>query len=143
MKTVKFPSQGTVFDYYLDPQTRKFLHWNDKVPAFVMEPEASLQVIQQSMKYCSGLASLQGLESYAQTKLFLKVHHPVSSKEEFRLKCSGCVFVIPGSAGTHVRNDSPEVLHGPASGKREAGDVGGECWCWKDSTGGRQNGGPL
>ncbi|MGH0142545.1 UNVERIFIED_CONTAM: hypothetical protein FKN15_019724 [Acipenser sinensis] len=45
MKTVKFPSQGTVFDYYLDPQTRKFLHWNDKVPAFVMEPEASLQAV--------------------------------------------------------------------------------------------------
>ncbi|XP_041102237.1 dynein heavy chain 11, axonemal-like [Polyodon spathula] len=45
MKTVKFPTQGTVFDYYLDPQTRKFLHWNDKVPAFVMEPEASLQAV--------------------------------------------------------------------------------------------------
>ncbi|XP_066570660.1 dynein axonemal heavy chain 11 [Amia ocellicauda] len=45
MKTVKFPSQGTVFDYYLDLETRKFLPWSDKVPRFVMEPETSLQAV--------------------------------------------------------------------------------------------------
>lgn len=44
MKTVKLPAQGTVFDYYLEPQSRKFLPWSDLVPPFEMEPQAPLQV---------------------------------------------------------------------------------------------------
>ncbi|XP_045053259.2 dynein axonemal heavy chain 11 isoform X2 [Desmodus rotundus] len=43
MKAVKFPSQGTVFDYYLDPHTRKFLPWTDKIPKFMMDPDLPLQ----------------------------------------------------------------------------------------------------
>ncbi|KAM4600952.1 dynein axonemal heavy chain 11 [Polymixia lowei] len=43
MKTVKLPAQGTVFDYYLDPLTRRFLPWSDTVPAFQTEPDAPLQ----------------------------------------------------------------------------------------------------
>uniref|UniRef100_A0A8C5F0M4 Dynein axonemal heavy chain 11 n=1 Tax=Gopherus evgoodei TaxID=1825980 RepID=A0A8C5F0M4_9SAUR len=45
MKAVKFPSQGTIFDYYLDPKTRKFLPWTDKVPKFDMDPETPLQAV--------------------------------------------------------------------------------------------------
>ncbi|XP_029444925.1 dynein heavy chain 11, axonemal [Rhinatrema bivittatum] len=45
MKTVKFPSQGTVFDYYLDHETRKFLPWTDKVPKFEMDLDTSLHDI--------------------------------------------------------------------------------------------------
>lgn len=44
MKAVKFPSQGTIFDYYLDHKTKKFLPWSDKVPTFTMDPEVPLQV---------------------------------------------------------------------------------------------------
>uniref|UniRef100_A0A8P0S8H0 Dynein axonemal heavy chain 11 n=1 Tax=Canis lupus familiaris TaxID=9615 RepID=A0A8P0S8H0_CANLF len=43
MKAVKFPSQGTIFDYYLDHKTKKFLPWADKVPKFAMDPEVPLQ----------------------------------------------------------------------------------------------------
>ncbi|XP_061245817.1 dynein axonemal heavy chain 17 isoform X1 [Bos javanicus] len=42
-KTIKFPSQGTVFDYYIDPDTKKFLPWTDKVPAFELDPDIPLQ----------------------------------------------------------------------------------------------------
>ncbi|KAM9302491.1 LOW QUALITY PROTEIN: dynein axonemal heavy chain 11 [Morus bassanus] len=45
MKAVKFPSQGIVFNYYLDPQMRKFLPWVDKVPSPDVDPDAPLQVI--------------------------------------------------------------------------------------------------
>ncbi|XP_074840744.1 dynein axonemal heavy chain 11 isoform X2 [Carettochelys insculpta] len=45
MKAVKFPSQGTIFDYYLDPKTRKFLTWTDKVPKFDMDSETPLQEV--------------------------------------------------------------------------------------------------
>uniref|UniRef100_A0A4X2K4X9 AAA+ ATPase domain-containing protein n=1 Tax=Vombatus ursinus TaxID=29139 RepID=A0A4X2K4X9_VOMUR len=45
MKAVKFPSQGTIFDYYLDPKTRKFLPWADKVPKLTMNPDTPLQVV--------------------------------------------------------------------------------------------------
>ena len=43
-KVVKFPSQGTVFDYYLDSETKKWLPWLDKVPKFEHDPEMPLQV---------------------------------------------------------------------------------------------------
>ncbi|XP_075760265.1 dynein axonemal heavy chain 17 isoform X2 [Pelodiscus sinensis] len=42
-KTIKFPSQGTIFDYYIDPESKKFLPWNDKVPPFELDPEVPLQ----------------------------------------------------------------------------------------------------
>ncbi|XP_004592923.2 dynein axonemal heavy chain 17 [Ochotona princeps] len=42
-KTIKFPSQGTIFDYYIDPDTKKFLPWTDKVPAFELDPDVPLQ----------------------------------------------------------------------------------------------------
>ncbi|KAF6298410.1 dynein axonemal heavy chain 17 [Rhinolophus ferrumequinum] len=42
-KTIKFPSQGTIFDYYLDPDTKKFLPWTDKVPPFELDPDIPLQ----------------------------------------------------------------------------------------------------
>ncbi|GAA6224990.1 dynein heavy chain 11, axonemal-like isoform X1 [Lates japonicus] len=45
MKTVKLPAQGTVFDYYLDPQTRRFLPWSDTVPPFEMETSTPLQAV--------------------------------------------------------------------------------------------------
>uniref|UniRef100_A0A4W2DC87 Dynein axonemal heavy chain 11 n=1 Tax=Bos indicus x Bos taurus TaxID=30522 RepID=A0A4W2DC87_BOBOX len=43
MKAVKFPSQGTIFDYYLDHKSKKFLPWADKIPQFTMDPEIPLQ----------------------------------------------------------------------------------------------------
>ncbi|KAM6377006.1 LOW QUALITY PROTEIN: dynein axonemal heavy chain 17 [Pluvialis apricaria] len=42
-KTVKFPSQGTIFDYYIDPETKKFMLWTEKVPKFELDPEVPLQ----------------------------------------------------------------------------------------------------
>ncbi|EPY83258.1 dynein heavy chain 11, axonemal [Camelus ferus] len=43
MKAVKFPSQGTIFDYYLDHKTKKFMPWADKIPQFMMDSDAPLQ----------------------------------------------------------------------------------------------------
>ncbi|XP_049439851.1 dynein axonemal heavy chain 11 [Epinephelus fuscoguttatus] len=45
MKTVKLPAQGTVFEYYLDPQTRRFLPWSDTVPLFEMDTCTPLQAV--------------------------------------------------------------------------------------------------
>uniref|UniRef100_A0A8C5P513 Dynein axonemal heavy chain 17 n=1 Tax=Jaculus jaculus TaxID=51337 RepID=A0A8C5P513_JACJA len=42
-KTIKLPSQGTIFDYFIDPDTKKFLPWTDKVPAFELDPDVPLQ----------------------------------------------------------------------------------------------------
>ncbi|XP_077101765.1 dynein axonemal heavy chain 9 [Siphateles boraxobius] len=42
-KSVKFPAQGTVFDYYIDPESKKFEPWSKMVPKFVMDPEIPLQ----------------------------------------------------------------------------------------------------
>ncbi|KAM9371463.1 dynein axonemal heavy chain 17 [Phaethornis superciliosus] len=42
-KNVKFPAQGTVFDYYIDPETKKFMPWTEKVPKFELDPDVPLQ----------------------------------------------------------------------------------------------------
>ncbi|XP_006898632.1 PREDICTED: LOW QUALITY PROTEIN: dynein heavy chain 9, axonemal [Elephantulus edwardii] len=42
-KTVKFPSQGTIFDYYIDPETKKFEPWSKLIPQFEFDPETPLQ----------------------------------------------------------------------------------------------------
>lgn len=44
MKTVKLPTHGTVFDYYLDHQSKRFLPWSDTVPQFQSETCTSPQV---------------------------------------------------------------------------------------------------
>ncbi|GCB73974.1 hypothetical protein scyTo_0003058 [Scyliorhinus torazame] len=43
MRTIKFPSQGTVFDYYVDSDTKRFTPWTEKIPKFEMELDAPLQ----------------------------------------------------------------------------------------------------
>ncbi|KAJ8290699.1 hypothetical protein GJAV_G00016460 [Gymnothorax javanicus] len=45
MKAVKFPAQGSVFDCFLDPLTRRFLPWGDRAPLFTMEANTSLQTV--------------------------------------------------------------------------------------------------
>uniref|UniRef100_A0A670JQ67 Dynein axonemal heavy chain 11 n=1 Tax=Podarcis muralis TaxID=64176 RepID=A0A670JQ67_PODMU len=45
MKAVKFPSHGTIFDYYIDPKTKKFLPWSDKIISFDMDPDTPLQAV--------------------------------------------------------------------------------------------------
>ena len=44
-KAVKFPTttNTTVFDYYIDTETKKFELWNKKVPRFELDPDVPLQ----------------------------------------------------------------------------------------------------
>ncbi|XP_055509862.1 dynein axonemal heavy chain 17-like [Leucoraja erinacea] len=42
-KAVKFPSQGTVFDYYIDSETKRFISWSEKVPPFELDSDSPLQ----------------------------------------------------------------------------------------------------
>ncbi|TGZ69565.1 hypothetical protein CRM22_003672 [Opisthorchis felineus] len=42
-KVIKFPSGGTVFDYYVDPETKRFEPWTKKLPKFQLDPEIPLQ----------------------------------------------------------------------------------------------------
>ena len=48
-KHIKFPSQGTVFDYFLDHETKKWLPWSEKVPKFTLDPDLPLQVLSIAM----------------------------------------------------------------------------------------------
>ncbi|KAG9277586.1 dynein heavy chain 11, axonemal-like [Astyanax mexicanus] len=45
MRAVKFPSQGTVFDYYIDPNTKKFTPWSERTPPFELEPDVPMQMV--------------------------------------------------------------------------------------------------
>ncbi|XP_045472902.1 dynein beta chain, ciliary-like isoform X2 [Harmonia axyridis] len=42
-RTVKFPVQGTVFSYYIENETKKFLPWTDLVMHFELDPDIPLQ----------------------------------------------------------------------------------------------------
>ena len=44
-KTVKFPPQGTVFDYYIDTETKEFMLWTERLPVFTLDPDMPLQVL--------------------------------------------------------------------------------------------------
>jgi dynein heavy chain, axonemal len=42
-KSIKFPSSGTVFDVFIDAETKKFEPWSKKVPKFELDPDIPLQ----------------------------------------------------------------------------------------------------
>ena len=44
-KVIKFPTQGTVFDYYIDNTQHKWVPWVEKVPKFSYDPEIPLQSV--------------------------------------------------------------------------------------------------
>ncbi|XP_009290539.2 dynein axonemal heavy chain 11 isoform X1 [Danio rerio] len=45
MKSVKFPVQGSVFDFCLDPHSKRFVPWTDRIPAFEMDPDIPVQAV--------------------------------------------------------------------------------------------------
>lgn len=44
-KSVKFPTGGTVFDYYIDTETKQFVSWTEKVPKFELDSDLPLQAV--------------------------------------------------------------------------------------------------
>ncbi|KAG7298071.1 hypothetical protein JYU34_018841, partial [Plutella xylostella] len=42
-KSIKFPSTGTVFNFYIDPESKKFVPWSEKIESFEMDPDLPLQ----------------------------------------------------------------------------------------------------
>lgn len=44
MKVVKFPSHGTIFNYYIDSKTKRFVPWSDKIVTVDLDPDTPLQV---------------------------------------------------------------------------------------------------
>ncbi|XP_068084396.1 dynein beta chain, ciliary [Anabrus simplex] len=44
-KNVKFPTQGTVFDYFIDTKTKTFLPWTEKLSKFDLDPDMPLQAV--------------------------------------------------------------------------------------------------
>ncbi|CAH0400414.1 unnamed protein product [Chilo suppressalis] len=42
-KQIKFPSTGNVFSFFIDPETKKFLPWSEKVESFELDPDIPLQ----------------------------------------------------------------------------------------------------
>ncbi|XP_054276549.1 dynein beta chain, ciliary [Macrosteles quadrilineatus] len=44
-KSIKFPPQGTVFDYYIDVETKQFLPWTERLPKFELDPDMPLQAV--------------------------------------------------------------------------------------------------
>lgn len=42
-KTIKFPVQGTIFSYFIDSETKKFLPWSELVQPYKLDPDIPLQ----------------------------------------------------------------------------------------------------
>ena len=43
-KAVKYPTEGTVFNYYVDCETKRFLPWKDMVKPYDLDYDVPLQV---------------------------------------------------------------------------------------------------
>lgn len=43
-KTIPFPVDGNIFDYYIEPNLKAFRPWSDLVPTFELDPDIPLQV---------------------------------------------------------------------------------------------------
>lgn len=57
-KTVRFPLQNTVFDYYVDPQTKKFVPWSNRVKKFELDTDIPLSVGVLTHFFCSKISSV-------------------------------------------------------------------------------------
>ncbi|XP_057668614.1 dynein beta chain, ciliary [Diorhabda carinulata] len=44
-KTVKFPTGGTIFDYYLDHETKQFVPWTESLGKFELDSDVPLQAV--------------------------------------------------------------------------------------------------
>ncbi|EFA11309.2 dynein beta chain, ciliary [Tribolium castaneum] len=44
-KSVKFPSGGTVFDYYIDSESKQFVPWTESLGRFELDPDVPLQAV--------------------------------------------------------------------------------------------------
>ncbi|XP_037924668.1 dynein beta chain, ciliary isoform X3 [Hermetia illucens] len=44
-KTIKYPTGGTVFDYFLDAETKQFLPWTERIPKFELDSDLPLQAV--------------------------------------------------------------------------------------------------
>jgi dynein heavy chain len=44
-KTVNFPANGSVFDFYVDHHQQDFAPWVQKVPKFELDPDVPLQAV--------------------------------------------------------------------------------------------------
>ncbi|KAL9897380.1 dynein heavy chain at 93AB [Glossina fuscipes fuscipes] len=44
-KTIKFPQGGTIFDYFLDTETKQFVPWTEKIPKFELDGDLPLQAV--------------------------------------------------------------------------------------------------
>ncbi|CAH0405196.1 unnamed protein product [Chilo suppressalis] len=44
-KTIKFPPGGTVFDFYIDHDSKQFTPWTEKIPKFELDSDVPLQAV--------------------------------------------------------------------------------------------------
>ncbi|XP_076032504.1 dynein heavy chain at 93AB [Oratosquilla oratoria] len=44
-KTIKFPGNGTVFDYFIEKETLRFAHWSEKIPNLDLDLDIPVQSI--------------------------------------------------------------------------------------------------
>ena len=55
-KVVKFPAGGTVFNYYIDPETKKFLPWGELIIPYEFDPDTPLQVSCELLAWCGSIS---------------------------------------------------------------------------------------
>lgn len=84
-KTIKFPSQGTIFDYYIDPDTKKFLPWTDKVPSFELDPDVPLQVTVPKAGPLTGKLEA-GICAAPPTRLYRTSKRPIFNSRTFSVE---------------------------------------------------------
>lgn len=94
-KAVKFPTTAntTVFDFYIDPETKKFEPWSKKVPKFELDPDVPLQAALVPTPETVRIRYWMG-------KRFLIFHSPIYSNYLDLLMERGYPVMLVGGAGS-------------------------------------------
>ena len=118
-KAIKFPPQGTVFDYYIDQETKQWTLWTERVPKFELDPDMPLQVIHA----ITNKSTLRWRDCRLGV---LKVRGKQESAH-----CEGSSWMIPnystGCLGSHGGVDSNTLFPGLAYGPSGTCDAGWRC----------------
>ena len=59
-KTIKFPPHGTIFDYSIEPQSKKFELWSKFLDEVTFDPDLPVQVISIVFAILSSIEYLLG-----------------------------------------------------------------------------------
>ena len=112
-KTIEWPQEGTVFDFYVDEKRQELVSWNERVPKFELDPDVPLQAV---LVHTGG-----------KIIIMLQIFQ---SKIDFNLDIS--TETNENTKSYNFRNGSNQVFCRSVSRRTPSSDADWSCWKWQN-----------